>query len=89
MSIIKNIVAKFTMKEVFMSNSAEQYSRALRVLKKNNIHFRTKSTNSGTQNRSTGMIMGQIGENTSLQILYYIYVAAADEQKSKNLIRNI
>jgi len=77
------------MKEIFISNSAERYGRAISELKKNNIQFKTKSINSGTQNRQTGRIVGQIGENINLQIIYYIYVTKEDELKARNLIKSV
>lgn len=89
MKFLKNIFSNFTKKEIFMSNSAERYSRVAHILKNNNINFKTKSINSGTQNRQTGRVVGQIGENINLQIIYYIYVAKEDELEARNLIRNI
>ena len=39
------------------------------------------------QNRGTGVILGQIGENINVEIMYYIYVEEKDVQTAQYVIR--
>ena len=41
----------------------------------------------GMQNRGTGVILGQIGENINVEIMYYIYVEEKDVQTAQYVIR--
>lgn len=58
------------------------------ALKKAKIPFETKMLNTGTQNRRTGEWWGRLGEDSTLEIVYYIFVFAKDESKAKYLIEN-
>lgn len=73
-------------KEVFLTSNAEQYGKIQSVLNKADISFETKVINTGSQNRRTGEFWGKFGENTNIEILYYIYVSPKDEEKAKYII---
>lgn len=82
MSLFENLKTR----EVFLSNDASLYGLALRALDEEKIAYKQKVVNSGTQNRCTGTFLGNIGENPSRQIFYYIYVAPKDEERAKYII---
>ncbi len=76
-------------KEVFLSNHAEIFGQVLQELKRAGIPYKTKQVNTGTQNRSRGIILGQIGEKVSLEIMYYVYVSEKDVPKAQYIISEI
>lgn len=73
-------------KEVFLTNNAELYGRVCSALKGKDIPYETKTVNSGTQSRKSGELWGRIGENTNLEIMYYIYVLPENEAAAKYAI---
>jgi hypothetical protein len=56
------------------------------ALKQSHIPCETKTVNMGMQNRGTGVILGQIGENINVEIMYYIYVEEKDVQTARHVI---
>lgn len=74
-------------REVLITNDPAWYGRSLQALIQKNIPYKTKTINTGSQNRRTGTMMGRFGENISLQILYYIYVSEVDYENAVYLIQ--
>lgn len=74
-------------REVLITNDPAWYGRSQQSLTQENIPYKTKTVNTGSQNRRTGAMMGQFGENISMQILYYIYVSEADYENAVYLIQ--
>lgn len=75
--------------EAFLTNNAIVFGMIQSELKKKNIKFQTKSSNIGTQNRCSGKILGNLGENIDLEIMYYIYSNKEDVEKVKNIAYEI
>ena len=61
--------------EVYMTNRVDLFHYAQQALKSGNIKYEIKNNNMGSTNRRTGRILGQFGENTSCEIMYYIYTS--------------
>ncbi|MGI6008084.1 MAG: hypothetical protein ACOX8E_11410 [Ruminococcus sp.] len=78
---------KNRMKEVFLTSDAELFGLMITALKQNHIPCETKTVNMGMQNRGTGVILGQIGENINVEIMYYIYVNEKDVQMAQHVIQ--
>ena len=72
--------------EVYMTNRVDLFHYAQQALKSGNIKYEIKNNNMGSTNRRTGRILGQFGENTSCEIMYYIYTSKSDASKAKFLI---
>ena len=72
--------------EVFLTNNVEAFVMVQQALKREQIPYDTKTVNTGSANRRTGEILGSIGEDLSLQIMYYIYTAPDDVQKAQHAI---
>lgn len=73
-------------KEVYLSNSPILFSLAKQALDAAKVPSETKTLNAGTQSRRTGTFWGRLGEDTSLEIIYYLYVAPELEEKARFLI---
>lgn len=89
MNLLKKMFRKNKVTEILLTTNAELYGRSLRELKKNSIHYETKTTNMGSQNRQIGSRWGQMGENIDMQIMYYIYVNKEDAHKARDLISGL
>ena len=74
------------MKEVFLTNDVELFGFILSALKKENIFYKTKTVHLGTQNRRSGILLGQLGENINVEIMYYVYVSKKDAEAAEHLI---
>ena len=70
-------------REVFLTADLGLYGMVLQELKEKGISAETKTVNHGTQNRQTGILLGRAGENTKIEILYYVYVSPEDESAAK------
>lgn len=75
------------MQEVFLTSDVELFGLIITALKQSNIPYETKTVNMGMQNRGTGVILGQIGENINVEIMYYIYVEEKDVRTAQYVIR--
>ena len=74
------------MKEIFMTNNLELYASVQQALKSEQIPYKIKVVNTGTQSRRTGGVLGRIGEKPELEIFYYVYVPAEDEERAGHAI---
>lgn len=80
---------KKRMIEAYLTNDPIVFGMIQSELKKKDIKFQTKCNNIGTQNRSRGIILGNLGEDINLEIMYYIYSNKEDVEKVKNIAYEI
>lgn len=69
--------------EAYLTNDLEVLASVQYALKSQGIAYDIKTVNSGTQNRSRGTLIGKIGENTLLEVMYYVYVSKKDLEKAR------
>lgn len=77
------------MVEAYLTNDVVLFAKIQEELTKNNIVYKTKTENSGSQNRLTGSFWGRIGERQNREILYYIYTDKDNIELAKKLIADI
>lgn len=80
---------KKRMIEAFLTSDPAVFGMVLSELKKNDIKFQTKSSNIGAQSRGTGNILGDLGGNKELEIMYYIYSDKEDVERVKDIAYEI
>lgn len=76
----------FLRKEVFMTNKSGLFGLAQRALKAQKIPFDIRTANNGSAFRRTGGILGSVGENAALEVMYYLYTSSNNASKAEFLI---
>ncbi len=76
---------RWRLREVLLTQDAGLFGMVQNALHDNKIPYETRIINTGSQNRRSGG-WGRIGENVSLEILYYVYVRPKDEEEAEYLI---
>lgn len=76
-------------KELYLTNDTRLVGIIQQELEKEGISYKIKNINSGTQNRQWGTILGQLGEQSEHQIMYYIYVQTNKYEISKKILKNV
>lgn len=72
--------------EILVTPNAGVFYDIQRVLCENSLEFKTKIVTSGSQNRRTGTVLGQLGENPQLSCMYYIFTTADKAEQAKHIV---
>lgn len=76
-------------REIFISNSLENFNRAQHLLQMNNIKYKIKLSSNKSPNlfASRAATMGSFGENPKVSTIYYIYVHKNDYDEACYVLR--